>query len=201
VSGRLRARVALVGTMALAAAALPATANADLIETDACDTAALSQPFAPWGDNAQYKLAPGGDFEGSLDGWKFSGGATRVAGGRNGGYSVRIPAGGSVTTPATCVNAAYPTFRFFSKSSGGLLGLLPAMTVEVLYRDSALRILPLPLGVGLPSRGFQPSLTMLTGSVLAGLLNDGEDFVGIRFRSVLGTWNVDDVYVDPMMRR
>jgi hypothetical protein len=75
------------------------------------------------------------------------------------------------------------------------------MKVEVLYRDSALRILPLPLGIGLPSSKFQPSLTMLTGSVLAGLLNDGEDFVGIRFTSLLGTWNVDDIYVDPFARR
>ena len=188
--------------MALTLAATNAgPANAELLEADLCDDATLTQPFAPWGDNASYKLAPGGDFEGSLDGWKFTGGASRVAGGRDSAYSVRIPAGGSVTTPATCVNLAYPTFRFFSKSSGGLLGLVPAMKVEVLYRDSLLRILPLPLGVGLPSAKFQPSVTMLTGSVLAGVLNDGGDFVGIRFTSLLGTWNVDDVYVDPFARR
>src|SRR4051812_45860270 len=123
------------GALTLAAAAafavLPAAgASASLIETSLCDGAPLSQPFAPWGDSASYKLLPGGDIEGSLSGYSLSGGAKKVGGsepfaatGKSGGYALSIPAGGSVLTPATCVNSANPNYRFFYKSSGGLLGL------------------------------------------------------------------------------
>src|SRR5687768_6368874 len=61
-------------------ALLPAgAAEAALIQTGACDDAALSTPFAPWGDHAPYKLAPGGDFEGA-HGWQLTGGAKVVSG-------------------------------------------------------------------------------------------------------------------------
>ena len=43
-------------------------ASAGLINTDSCDNATLTQPFAPWGDSGYYKLVPGGDFEGSMAG-------------------------------------------------------------------------------------------------------------------------------------
>src|SRR5436309_15220881 len=47
-------------------AAAPIAAQADLVSLSACDNAALSQPFTQWADPDYYKLAPGGDFEGSL---------------------------------------------------------------------------------------------------------------------------------------
>src|SRR5688500_5424451 len=149
-----RVRLTFLGALAVACAAVPAApASADLIETGACDDAALSQPFERWNDDALYKLAPGGDAEGSLAGWTCSGGAKKVAGsepfaatGAQGASSFSIPAGGSVTTAATCVNAAYPSFRFFVKSSGGLLGLLPVMTASLVYRDGLLGLVELPIG-------------------------------------------------------
>src|SRR3954464_16029724 len=112
---------------AVACAILPAaSASASLIETSACDGAELSQPFAAFGDSAYYKLVPGGNFESGLSGWSVSGGAKVVSGGISTGHSaLSLPAGASVTTPVSCVNAGAPSFRFFSKSSGGLLGLLP----------------------------------------------------------------------------
>ena len=205
---RPRKRLTLVMALATALVAVPAaTANAALIETGACDDAALSQPFKAWGDGASYKLAPGGDFEGSLEAWTLSGGARKVAGsekygatGEVGAFSVSLPAGASITSPATCVNADYPSLRFFSKSSGGLLGLLPAMKVDVLYGEGLAKIVPLPAGVGLPSSSWQPTTPMLTNALLGAALAGGEAPIRIRITSVAGTWGVDDVFVDPFRR-
>jgi hypothetical protein len=187
--------------------ALPAaTANADLIETSACDDAALTKPFTPWGDSNWYKLAPGGDFEGA-HGWSLKGNARTAAGsspfaatGDKGTTSVVLPAGASVTSPATCVNAAYPTFRLFAKSSGGLLGLVPLLKAEVLYRDGLLGIIPVPAGVVTLSGSWTPSGAQLTLSALGAAVAGGEAPISIRLTSVLGTWTVDDVFVDPYRR-
>src|SRR3954471_14402455 len=78
---RLWGKTALTLAAAAALALLPAAgASAALIDTSDCDGAHLSQPFSQWGDSNFYKLAPGGDFEGSLAGWTFAGGAKKVAG-------------------------------------------------------------------------------------------------------------------------
>ena len=205
---RNRTRGLLTAALALTCLALPAApAGADLIETGACDDAALSQPFAPWNDDRHYKLAPGGDIEGSLDGWTLAKGAKVVAGsepfaatGRQGSRSLSIPAGGSVTTDATCVNFDYPSFRFFAKSSGGLLGLLPALKVDLVYRDGALGLVAVPIGTVLPSSGWKPSASMYSLAAVGALAAGGEAQMAIRFTSVAGTWNVDDVFVDPFRR-
>jgi hypothetical protein len=198
------------GVVTLAAAAafavLPAAgASADLINTGLCDGAALSQPFAQFGDDAQYKLLPGGDFEGgALNGYSISGGAKVVAGNEPfgpGAKSLSIPAGGSVLTPATCVNTANPNYRFFYKSQGGLLGLLPAMTVSLVYQSGVLGIAELPLGVVLPSGKWKASGKEFTLAVLGSAIADGSVPLALRFTSVAGTWTVDDVYVDPAARR
>jgi hypothetical protein len=200
-------RVIIAVALSVPFMVLPASASAALVETGACDDAELTQPFAPWGDNAHYKLAPGGDIEGDLAGWQLRNGARTVADsnthnatGERGNASLYIPAGGSVTTPASCVNVDYPTFRFFSKSSGGLLGLLPALKVELLYRDQVLGILPIPIGVGLPSSGWKPSMRMLTASAVGGVTGGGEAQLAYRFTSLLGKWYIDDVFVDPVRR-
>ena len=205
---RLWGKTALTLAATAALALVPAAgASAALIDTSDCDGAALTQPFSQWGDDNFYKLAPGGDFEGSLAGWTLTGGAKKVAGsesfnatGDAGSYSVSIPAGGSVTTAPTCVNAAYPSFRFFNKSKGGLLGLVAAAKVDLVYHDNLLGLVALPAGVLLPSGQWKASAPMLTLASVAGLVSNGEAPLSIRFTAIAGTWNIDDVYVDPHQR-
>jgi hypothetical protein len=196
----------IAGAAALVCAFAPAAAQADLVETAACDDAELTHPFSAWGDGNWYKLAPGGDFEGA-HGWKLSGGARIVSGsephattGTAGSASLSLPAGGSATSPATCVNFAYPTFRFFAKSSGGLLGLLPLVKVDVLYGEGLAKVLPLPGGITLPASRWSPSLPGVTLSAVGATVNGGEAPIALRFTSLFGTWNVDDVFVDPARR-
>jgi hypothetical protein len=203
--GRRIQVVALAGLVA-ALTALPAGAEAALIDTGACDDAQLSTPFARWGDLSQYKLAPGGDMNGSLAGWKFTGAARQVGGsepyGPDGtsGMALSLPAGSSVTTPATCVNASYPSFRLFARSSGGLLGLLPLVKVDLVYHSGLLGIIAVPIGTVLPSSSWTPTLTMLTASAVNGLTANGTMPLSVRFTSLAGTWQIDDVYVDPYSR-
>ena len=204
---RFRSRALLIAALATTSLVSASPASAALVETSPCDDAVLSQPFAPWGDDASYKLVPGGDAEGSLAGWILAGGARLAAGsepyavtGRLGAWSFQLKPGASVTTAATCVNAAYPSFRFFAKSSGGLLGLLPVLKVDLVYRDGALGLLAVPIGVVTPSSSWRPTPALLSLSAVGAAVAGGEVPLSFRFTAVAGTWNVDDVFVDPFRR-
>jgi hypothetical protein len=179
-----------------------APARAALMTTGACDNATLTQPFSAWGDTNEYKLVTGGTFQGGASGWTLSHGAALVAGGDPydmtssvGSSSVNLPAGASVTSPFTCVNASYPTFRFFARNSG----LLANLSVSVVYNQPLIGQVVLPAGtVGL-SGTWKPSAPMLTQSALQGLLSGGTVQVALRFTAVLGSSQIDGVYVDPRM--
>jgi hypothetical protein len=178
------------------------TANAAVISTAACDDSALTQPFAQWGDTNQYKLESGGTFENGTSGWTLSGGARIVTGsepygatGSVGASSLYLPAGASAQAPFTCVNAAYPTFRFFGRNNG----LLSTVLVSVVYRLPLLGAVAVPVGVTALSGDWQPSLPMLTASAVTGILSDGTTQVGLRFTALTGASQIDDVFVDPRM--
>lgn len=192
---RLLGGASMTVALAIAAAVvLPvATAQASLINLDACNLSPLSQPFAPWLDSASYELAPGGDFESPS--WTLSGGASLVRGsepfaatGTLGTQSLSLPAGASAQSPATCVDAAYPTIRFFTSGIG-------LVAVSVVYGN-----LTLPAGVATATGGWSPSLQALTSSAIVALTSDGSAQVSIRLTTLLGNVRVDDVFVDPWNR-
>jgi hypothetical protein len=198
---RLMAAPALMLASIFLGTAGATPAHAALISTGACNEASLSQPFARWGDTGSYERVPGGDFEGSLTGWTLSGGAERVAGsepygatGSVGSYSLALPAGASAQSPFTCVDAAYPTFRFFARNDA----LLSTLLVEVVYK-TPLGTVALPLGAVALSASWQPTLPMLTGSVVTGLLSGGTAEAALRFTALTGSSRIDDVFVDPRM--
>jgi hypothetical protein len=187
-------------SLALTTASAP-PAQAALISSGACNEAALSQPFLRWSDPSYYALLPGGNFEGSTSGWTLSGSAKKVAGsepyaatGSLGAYSLSLPAGSSGQSPFTCVNASYPTFRFFARNEG----LASIVLVQVLYKT--------PLGTSSASLGtvalsgtWQPTLPMLTNSIVGGVLYGGAGQVALRFTAVTGASRIDDVFLDPRM--
>ena len=190
---------------ALAAVAVPAaSANAALISTDACDNATLTQPFAQFGDTNQYKLVPGGDFEGSLSGWALSGGAHLVADsepfgatGKVGNSSRYLPAGASVQSPYTCVDAAYPMFRFFGRNNG----LLSIVAVSIVYKEPLVGAVAVPVGTVALSGSWGPSSQMFTlaavQGIVNGLLTGKTPQVALRFTAVTGSSQIDDVFIDP----
>jgi len=181
---------------------LAAPARAALISTGGCQQASLSQPFLQWGDTSSYELVPGGDFEGSLSGWTLTGGAQRVAGsepygvtGSVGAYSLGLADGASAQSPFVCVNASYPVFRFFARNDG----LLSTVLVQVVY-GTVLGPVALPLGAVALGGDWQPTLPMLTGSVLMGALSGGTAEAALRFTALTGSSDIDDVFVDPRMK-
>lgn len=189
--GGLATLIALAVGAAFALSASPARAG--LINLGACNNSAVSQPFAPWGDNASYELAPGGDFE--QPGWTLSGGAQRVPGsepyaatGTRGNWSLRLPALSSAQSPPTCVDAAYPSVRLFIGGTG---------TVLVTVVDG---ILDIPAGVAVAGSSWQPTLPMITTSAVLAALSGGTAQVSIRITALTGDPQVDDVFVDPWYR-
>jgi len=189
---------ALTGVALLAGSG--ASAQAAVIATSACNGATLTQPFKSWGDTDLYELLPGGDFEGSLSGWTLSGGARKTAGsepfgasGTVGSSSLYLPAGASVQSPFTCVNAAYPIFRFFGRNDG----LLSTVLVQVVYNEPLLGEVAIPVGTVALSGNWSPSLQMLTASAVAGALSNGTANVALRFTALTGSSQIDDVFIDP----
>jgi hypothetical protein len=198
---RTAALAASVAGLALTSFAT-ASAQADVVSTSACDGAKLTLQFQPWADIELYKMAPGGDFEGSLSGWSLAAGAHVVPGsetatvsGSQGASSLSLPASASAQSPYTCVNAAYPTFRLFARTDTPGSTLL----VQAVYQDMTGSPVVIPVGIVAPTTTWQPTLPILTGSAIPGAMNGGTAQVALRFTSLSGTSQIDDVYVDPRM--
>jgi opacity protein-like surface antigen len=179
----------VTGALALSASA----AQADLVNLVNCNGAALSTPFAPWADPSSYELAPGGDFESSD--WSLTGRAAVIAGsepfaatGSRGDSSLSLPAGSSAQSPPTCVDAAYPTIRFFASGTG-------AMAVGVVYDG-----VYVPAGVAVVLGGWQPTPLMLTSSALPAAVAGGTADVSLVLTTLTGNLRVDDVFIDPWNR-
>jgi len=213
--GPKRAWTALLGVIAGAALlALPGSASAGLLVESAppgCDNGPISQPFAQWGDDNNYFLARGGNFEGSLDGWKLSRSQViadqepwRVHG-DNGSHALKISPGGSAVTPTACVGVEHPTMRFFAhRSGGGLLGVTSQLLVTARTETSLGLVVDVPVGVvGTLTNGtkWNKTPTQIMLSSLLPLLPGEHTPIQLRFTPI-GTadWVIDDVYVDPRMR-
>jgi hypothetical protein len=206
---KLSRTVAATFTAAIAAAAFASPASAGILTSSAtdCDDSALTQPFQRWRDYANYKLVGGGSFEDGGAGWSLSGGAKVVSGnesfkvgGSTHSRSLSLPRGSRAVTPFACVGLDEPTLRLFARRQSGLL---TSLLVEVQVQTSLgltawLPVLPGDVG----GSSWHPTAAM---PIVVNLLTlSGVDRTAVRFRFtplLLGSWQIDDVYVDPMMRR
>ena len=196
---------ASLAVVALAAGAPSASAGLLVESAPDCTPKPTTQPFAQFGDTTPYNLAPGGSCEGGAGSWSLSGGASLVSGnepwkvaGASHSRSLRLPPGASATSPVICVGLEHPTLRFFAKNNRALLS---TMTVEVIAETSLGLKAAVPIGVLLPNGQWKPSPQILVVANLLPLLPGEHTPVQFRVRSVgLGTWSVDDFYVDPRCR-
>jgi hypothetical protein len=206
-TARLRSRhisLCLSGTLAsLALAALggPALASAQAAISP-CPSTMTSTPFAAWGDSSSYSLVPGGSFEAPPIGWTFSGAAGRVAGsdpfaitGVLGWWSLAIATGSSAQSPSTCVEATERTYRFVGRSIGAEATVRP----DLVYETAAGSITIVGKKITLKS-SWEPSPIMHTGALLVTAITGGSAHLGLRFTTLSGTADIDDVYIDPRMR-
>lgn len=199
----LRRAVTLAILLVAAGAAAVTPAGGAL---DGCAAAPLSHPFLPWLDLAGYTAVPNGGLEAGATGWTLTGGAAVAAGNESFDVgsasdvnSLSLPDGSSATTSSTCVGLLDPTMRFFAVNKGSLLSTLK---VEVLYTDTTGKPRAQTIGLLLGAGSWQPTLPTLLLANLGALplVTNGQVKVAFRFtpQGLLGSWKIDDVYVDPL---
>jgi len=216
----IRAR-AFTALAAVAALTVPVSIGSAAEVSGICDGQSFTTPFAAWGDSASYTLIPGGDFEGTLEGWQASKKAKIVTdrvdnlGTGTDAAALALPAKSSVTSPPVCVTTDYPFMRFFARSTDGASG--SRLTVEVLYDNggpvTTVKVADLPasstswiLTPRLRTGVYLATLGATIGAVTTtGELTSSGDLVGagdmrVRLTANGGSWEIDDMYVDPKMR-
>jgi hypothetical protein len=219
--------VALAGALCVAAAAAPTAAWAkgqgtaivtttasatSILETadtrQTCTAPQVISAFSSLGDTRDYVLAPGGSFEGKdLDGWQVprakigsDGSPLEVPDVAKNKRSLTLPAGGSATTPAMCVDLHYPTLRLMTKAQQPGAQL----RVEVIYPDSENPVFQEVGTLTAGAKGWQASTDVPVFPERGGAA-PGMRRVALRFTSVatggsVGELRLDDVYVDPRRR-
>jgi hypothetical protein len=183
--------------VAVCVLSLGAPATAGAVKT--CPSQPLAQVFLPWGDPGRYGLVPDGGME-SRDGAWSLGGAAVFAGpnepffvrSRKDLWSLSVPAGASATSAPTCIELGHPTLRFFLRNAGAAAARLQ---VSVEYVDPAGISRSQPIAALGGSSAWAPTpilpiLVNLTSPLAA-------QNVTLRFRPSGGSWQIDDVYVDP----
>ena len=189
----------VVGLAALAGSAKPANAGA-LTCNDKTE-----KPFAAWGDGANYALAPNGSLESGSYGWSLSGGARVIAANnalRPGSYSLSLPTGASALSPAACVKLADPASRFFMRAPAGT----GKLRVDVQYKTLlGLSTVTSNLGYATAGQKWQPGpkysheLENILGALAVnGNLLSAE--LRFKFTAVSGSFEVDDLFVDPLVQ-
>ena len=209
-NGSRRGSRMLAAALGLALAALaPATAQAkndkhDAANPDACVADhALSNPFAAWGDQADYALAPGGDFESGAAGWTLTGGAAVTAGnqpfdiGAPGASSLALPQGSSALSGSMCVDETYTSFRLFARNTGRPTWASRSRSSTTTARAScrARRPASSPRRASGRRRSPWPSTCPSTPPA------PRRSRSASRPQGKGGDWTIDDVYVDPYARR
>jgi hypothetical protein len=186
----VRRRMMRIGILAVVAvAAFPAMASAAQ-----CDKVPTAKVFAPIGDNADYFLAPGGDFEGNLE-WKATGPVvqqyTHPAFSVAGSTGLVLGAGGSVTSPQLCADIDRPTLRFFAYAPQRT----GTLRVEAVGDHGETVVLGRLNGAAISLN----SGLLAFGSML-GLDLDTSKHVQLRLTAESGNWVADAVYIDPYMK-
>ncbi|MEY2517756.1 MAG: hypothetical protein QOJ89_5114 [bacterium] len=201
-----RCRFLLTGVATVAAVALlaaPATASvAD--NASGCAVQPVVQPFAPFSDSADYFLAPNGGLERGASGWTLDGHAAVThgnepfyVGGSGDHKSLRLPAGSSATTAPFCIGVEDRTMRFFANASAS-----SALDVDVLYTDAD--GVSRELNVATLGGAGDWAATDVVPMVVNELAADRGNAIDVRLRFAPhgdGAWTIDDVYVDPFIRR
>jgi hypothetical protein len=199
--GIMRLVLASVVVALAIAAGSAQSANAGLLT---CNNSP-ERPFAAWGDDANYALAPNGSFEQGSYGWSLSGGARVIASNnslRPGSYALSLPAGASALSPAACVKLADPASRFFLRAPAGT----GKLRVDIQYK-TLLGLFTTTSNLGYATAGQKwqpgPKYSHELANILGALaLNKNLLSASIRFKftAVSGSFEVDDLFVDPLIQ-
>jgi hypothetical protein len=203
----MRARLRYLAPVLLATAAFAApAAHAGLLDPvtqlvlPTCGTAAPY--FAQFGDSSAYYAFPDNGFESGSTGWTLSRGASVVSGNEPwyvdgpGSHSLALSAGASATSPPFCINLLDPAGRMFAHAAGATGNL----QVQVIFYGLTGNLLGVLNFATLKPGGYaswQPTSRFSSALAL------GTSYARIRLTSAAsaGTWQVDDVFIDPYINR
>lgn len=192
---------------AFALASAGALASASAADA-ACAQQTTTKAFAAYGDNADYVLAPGGSFESTSAKWSLtgstlvSGSAPFAAAAKTDRTSLSIPGAGLAASPAFCVGQEHPTFRFLARKTSGTWAQL---LVKIRWTDSTGRSNDTVVGSLDGSRyaSWAPSPPIVLAQTLP-IWNRSQSFnakIVLDPEDAGGTWQVDNVYIDPFRRQ
>ncbi len=199
----MRVLPALAVLVAAAGLAVPA-ASASLLGSVLPSCGAKTQPFTPWGDPDSYCAFPNLGFEGGATSWTLSGKASIVAANEpwhvsgSGSHALQLGPGATAVSSTLPINLLDPWVRLFAHSSGAN----GALRVQVRFHGLFGNLTGL-LNVGSLSPGgyssWEPTQRVL--SALALPLATTSAQVIVTSEATSGSWQLDDVYLDPCVAK
>jgi hypothetical protein len=176
----------------------------------ACPQSATTLAFEKFGDSAAYTLVEGGLFESGAPGWSLSraeviaerpeeedprygdvGYQSRSDETRS--HSLAIYPGGYAVSPAVCVDAEHPSFRFRSRVLHGRHG---SLDVSLRWTDRRGTHETSDATLEGHSDWTLSPVLELASKLPAGVTAS----IRLVFQPTDGAWAIDDVYVDPYRR-
>jgi hypothetical protein len=192
--------VVLAAVVVAAGLSVPAASAASLLPS----CGAISYPFAAWGDYDSYCKFPNLGFESGTTAWTVSGKASVVSANEPwhvsgaGTHALQLGPGATALSSTLPVNLLDPWVRLFARSSGAN----GSLRVQVLFRG-LLGNLTGVLNVGSLSPGsyssWQPTQRVLSTLALPLLTTSAQ--VQITSTATSGSWQIDDVYLDPCVAK
>lgn len=167
-----------------------------------CAEQSESTPFAQWGDTNNYFLVPGGSFEGTPAevGWNLwnasltPGNEPFYVNSDTDDQSLEIGADGTAISPSFCLDDTMSSLRFFAQEAESGSDLQVNLLVWWWYHFVTVPIADLADG-SMPSWSPTSPIDLPTNLIPNGFsVNAALEFVVPQDE---GSWQIDDVYVDP----
>jgi hypothetical protein len=165
---------------------------------------ATSHPFTTWGDSGSYCAFPNLGFESGKTGWTVSGNASVVAANEPwhvsgaGTHALQLGPGASALSAPLPISLLDPWLRFFARSAGAN----GSLRVQVYFHGLTGNLTGLlNFGSLSPSgySGWQPTSKVLSALALPLLTSTAQ--VKITSQAKSGSWQVDDLYLDPRIAK
>jgi len=170
-----------------------------------CPARTMTSPFAHWGDTGRYFMLDNGGFEKGTTSWTLAGGASVVSGNESfhlnsssDSHSLRLPTGASAQSVATCFDVNAQTVRLMVKGPSSPGAQLKVDAYVLTQTSGGPNIRTVSTQIVNPGTSWNPSAAV-TFSLGQSQMLAATATVQFTFTALGGTWQIDDVYVDPFV--
>ena len=194
--------VTLAALVTTAGLSVPAASASGISLLPSCG--AKTYPFKPWSDNDAYCAFPNLGFESGKTSWTLTGNASILAANEPwhvsgaGTHALQLGPGATALSSSLPVSLLDPWIRFFAHS----VGVNGSLRVQVIFHGLLGNVTGL-LNVGSLSAGsyssWSPTQKVLSTLALPLLTTSAQ--VQITSQATSGSWQIDDVYLDPCVAK